>query len=165
MQRLQRQVREQVHRAAQEGRAPRWGPAGFPGRADQRKGPSTIPSPWAPAVRGAGGAWPTARENVLVVRNSKNSAKLFVCWGRAQSPQREGVKDRSSGAAPRDPTPGASHRRASPAVVRVLCGPLVSPGGRALVKKQIAGPHPNPEPGSLGARPGVCDGNQLPLWS
>lgn len=88
-----------------------------------------------------------AREQVPVVGNSIDCATSSAAEEpRAPAPGGEGCELMATA---RDPDPAAK-----PYTRRVLCGPLASLGGTALVKEQIAMRHPNPEPESLrGVRP------------
>lgn len=88
-----------------------------------------------------------AREKVPVVRNSIDCATRSAAEEpRAPAPGGEGCELMATAG---DPAPAARTR-----IRRVLCEPLASLGGTALVKEQIAMRHPNPEPESLrGVRP------------
>lgn len=131
-------------REAQEGRALQAGVGGPWQRWVLKEGALVNPLSWEPAVQAAGGPWPMAREMVPWLE----IPRTLSAEEEPKAPA-SGYEGPELMAAARDPAPGARPRGGPAQQAQSAPWPLAFPGGRALVKRQIALPHPNPEPESL----------------
>lgn len=93
-------------------------------------------------------AWAHGRRKVLMVRNSKNSARRLSAEEESQAPSLRVCGTQAQGQPPETPPLGPGQGEGPASISQsALWAPCI-PGGQSAVKKQIARPHPNPEPGS-----------------